>query len=339
MDTVQERLQNLLGIEPLVVLTVLGLISFAFYKIWLKNVKASRHETFKRLFREWMTSYVLFVISWVLQFLMMHQFMVLERFYNYVGVTAVVFAAVVFVRCVKIIVFEYLFFKSMTAGVPVLLVNLVTMIISIFIAAWLSTAVFGVRWAPLLATSAIVSVVLGLALQDTLGNLFAGVALQFDKPYEIGDWIEVHGSSGQLFVGEVHETTWRATTLFGFFDEVLTLPNRLVAQSEVANFSARKKPIYRGLNVVLDSGADEEKVKEILVRVLKDTPGVLQDQLHYVMLRDLNEKGALYRLFYPIVHYSKQFTIVDEILMRAQSEFKRAGIAISKLRVEVENAK
>jgi hypothetical protein len=339
MDTVQERLQNLLGIEPLVVLTVLGLISFAFYKIWLKNVKASRHETFKRLFREWMTSYVLFVISWVLQFLMMHQFMVLERFYNYVGVTAVVFAAVVFVRCVKIIVFEYLFFKSMTAGVPVLLVNLVTMIISIFIAAWLSTAVFGVRWAPLLATSAIVSVVLGLALQDTLGNLFAGVALQFDKPYEIGDWIEVHGSSGQLFVGEVHEITWRATTLFGFFDEVLTLPNRLVAQSEVANFSARKKPIYRGLNVVLDSGADEEKVKEILVRVLKDTPGVLQDQLHYVMLRDLNEKGALYRLFYPIVHYSKQFTIVDEILMRAQSEFKRAGIAISKLRVEVENAK
>ncbi len=339
MDTVQERLQNLLGIEPLVILSVLGLISFVFYKIWLKNVKASRHETLKRLFGEWMTSYVLFVISWVLQFLMTHQFMVLERFYNYVGVTAVVFAAVVLVRCVKIIVFEYLFFKSMTAGVPVLLVNLVTMIISIFIAAWLSTAVFGVRWAPLLATSAIVSVVLGLALQDTLGNLFAGVALQFDKPYEIGDWIEVHGSSGQLFVGEVHEITWRATTLFGFFDEVLTLPNRLVAQSEVANFSARKKPIYRGLNVMLDSGADEEKVKEILMRVLKETPGVLQDQIHYVMLRDLNEKGALYRLFYPIVHYSKQFSIVDEILMRAQSEFKRAGIAISKLRVEVENSK
>jgi hypothetical protein len=49
----------------------------------------------------------------------------------------------------------------------------------------------------------------------------------------------------------------------------------------------------------------------------------------------LNEKGALYRLFYPIVHYNRQYLIVDEILMRSQAELKSAGIGISKLRVEV----
>jgi small-conductance mechanosensitive channel len=247
---------------------------------------------------------------------------------------AAAFGALVLVRTTKILVFEYLFYKSMTAGVPVLLVNLVTLVFSIFIAAWLSTSVFGIRWAPLLATSALVSVVLGLALQDTLGNLFAGVALQFDKPYEIGDWIEVHGSNGEVFVGEVHEITWRATILFGFFDEVLTLPNRLVAQSDVSNYSARKKPIHRGLNLTLDPGADETKVKEILHRVLRETPGVLQDLPHLVMLREITERGALYRLFYPIVHYNQQYIIVDDILMRAQNELKKAGIQTSRLRVE-----
>jgi small-conductance mechanosensitive channel len=226
----------------------------------------------------------------------------------------------------------------MTAGVPILLVNIVTLIISIFIGAWLSTSVFGVRWAPLLATSAIVSVVLGLALQETLGNLFAGVALQFDKPYEIGDWIELSPvNGGEKVTGEVYEITWRATVLYGFYDEVITIPNRMVAQSEVANFSARKKPIFRGLNIVLDADANEDQVKAILKKVLKETDGVIQSLDHLVMLRDLSEKGALWRLFYPIVHYRRQFTIVDQILMRVQSELKAAGISITRLRVTVDH--
>ena len=117
---------------------------------------------------------------------------------------------------------------------------------------------------------------------------------------------------------------------------MVTLPNRLVAQSEVSNFSARKKPIYRGLSVFLDVKADEEQVKNILRKVLVETPGIIQGLQHLVMLRDLNEKGAHYRVSYPIVHYSKQFIIVDEILMRAQSEFKKAGIEISRFRVDAE---
>jgi small-conductance mechanosensitive channel len=119
---------------------------------------------------------------------------------------------------------------------------------------------------------------------------------------------------------------------------VITLPNRLVAQSEVANFSARRKPIYRGLNVVLDANADEAQVKAIFVKVLSETNGVIQTIPHYIMLRDLTEKGALWRLFYPIVHYSKQFIIVDEILVRSQTEFKRAGISITTLKVTFETA-
>jgi small-conductance mechanosensitive channel len=335
METIKDRLINLLGFEPVIALALLALTAYMIYRFALKKLNPSRHVTMKRLFRELMSASTIFILLWLIQFGILQRFEVLDRFYNYVGVAAVVFGAIVFVRIVKIMVFEYLFFKSMTAGVPVLLVNLVTLVFSIFIGAWLSTSVFGVRWAPLLATSALVSVVLGLALQDTLGNLFAGVALQFDKPYEIGDWIEVHGTNGEIFTGEVNEITWRATILFGFFDEVLTLPNRLVAQSDVSNFSARKKPIYRGLNVTLDAEANEEKVKAILFQVLKETDGVLQDLQHLVMLRDLTEKGAVYRLFYPIAHFSRQFIVVDEILMRTQAELKKAGIGTSRLRVEV----
>jgi small-conductance mechanosensitive channel len=333
METVKERLENLLGFEPVVVLSLLAVMAFVIYRILFNRLNESRRQLFKRMFASLLSAYVTFILLWSVQYLILQQFDHLARFYNYFGVLAVVVGAFVFIRIVKVVVFEYLFFKSATAGVPVLLVNLVTLVISIFIGAWLSTSVFGVRWAPLLATSALVSVVLGLALQDTLGNLFAGVALQFDKPYEIGDWIEVHGHNGEVFTGEVHEITWRATILYGFFDEVLTLPNRLVAQSDVSNYSARKKPVYRGLNLTLDPEANEERVKEILHEVLKETPGVLQGLQHLVMLRELTEKGAIYRLFYPIEHFGRQYIVVDEILMRAQARLKKAGIQSSRLRV------
>jgi small-conductance mechanosensitive channel len=337
MDSVRDRLLELLGMEPLILLSLLALLAFAFYKIFLRNLIMDRHKTLNRIFNEILASYVMFLLFWFTQFYLQRETSELSRFFIYAGIAAVVSGAVFFVRTVKVIVFEYLFFNSMKVGVPVLLVNLVTLLFSIFIAAWLSTSVFGVRWAPLLATSAIVSVVLGLALQDTLGNLFAGVALQFDKPYEIGDWIEVH-SERNTFSGEVHEITWRATILYGFYDEVITLPNRVAAQSEISNFSARAKPIYRAATIYMDVNAPEEEVKSVFTDVLKSAKGVIQDQEHFVMLRDLSEKGAQWRLFYPVGSYSKQFIILDDILMKAQSEFKKRGIQVARLRGDVQKS-
>jgi len=336
MDTsMKDRLLELLGIEPLVLITLVAVIAYGFYKIFLRNVVASRHKTLTRLFREILHSYVVFSLFWFSQFYFQRE-NESSRFFVYLGIASVVTGAVFFIRTVKVIVFEYLFFNSMKMGVPVLLVNLVTLLFSIFLGAWLSTSVFGVRWAPLLATSAIISVVLGLALQDTLGNLFAGVALQFDKPYEIGDWIELH-SDKSTYTGEVHEITWRATTLFGFFDEVITLPNRMVAQSEISNFSAKAKPIYRGTSIYMDVNAPEEEVKAVFIDVLKSAKGVLQNQEHYVMLRELSEKGAHWKLFYPVVSYQKQFIILDGILMQAQNEFKKRGIQVARLRGDIQS--
>lgn len=332
-STIRDRLLALLGIEPLVALTFMCFGVWVIYKVFLRDVKESRHQTLQTRLKEMFKTHLFFLVAWGLQYLVVKEIPILDPFYHYFGIVAVVSGALVFVRAINVLVFEYLFLNSMSAGVPVLLVNLVTIVISIFIAAWLSTSVFGVRWAPLLATSAIVSVVLGLALQETLGNLFAGVALQFAKPYEIGDWIELKSGS-EVFIGEVHEITWRATILNGFYDEEITLPNRMVASSEISNFSAKKKPIFRGLTLILDASADEEKVKNIFKKVLKETEGVLQNLEHLVMLRDLSEKGAHWRLFYPIVHYGKQYLIVDQILMKSQAEFKKAGISISRLRVD-----
>ncbi len=334
IESIKERLLEVLGIEQMVMLVLPAVFSYLFYKIFLRKLSEDRHRNLKKLFGRILSSFMVFVTFWGLQYYFHQQGGDLERFHVYCGVLAVITGAFFFVRTIRVLVFEFLFFNSMKMGVPVLLVDLVVLIFSIFIAAWISTTVFGVRWAPLLATSALVSVVLGLALQETLGNLFAGVALQIDKPYEIGDWIEVH-TDKNTFMGEVHEINWRATTLFGLMDEVVVLPNRVAAGSQISNFSSRNKPVYRGVSVHMDVNAPDDEVRAVFEDVLKNSNGVLQTAEHFVMLRDLSAKGAHWRIVYPVANFAFQYQILDGILMNVQRELKKRGFQIARIRSDV----
>ena len=335
MESIRERLFDFLGVEQLVLLLLPAVLSYLFYKIFLRGISEGRHRNLKGLFKKIVVSFSVFLIFWAVQFHFQDSTGETARLFVYFGIATVITGAIFFVRTVKVIVFEYLFFNSMKLGVPVLLVDLVTLAFSIFIAAWISTTIFGVRWAPLLATSAIVSVVLGLALQDTLGNLFAGVAIQIDKPYEIGDWVEVHTDKNS-FMGEVHEITWRATVLYGMMDELVTLPNRIAAQSQISNFSARNKPVYRGVSVWMDVNAPDEAVKESFKKVLKGSHGVLQHVEHFVMLREIGVNGTHWRLVYPVADFSQQYQILDGILMNVQSELKERGFQVARIRGDIQ---
>ena len=92
----------------------------------------------------------------------------------------------------------------------------------------------------LLTTSAVGAVVVGFALQDTLGNLFAGLAIQIEKPFRVGHWIQVGGREGQ-----VQEITWRATKLRTKDGEFLIVPNSMISKEPVLNYSEPTIPTRR----------------------------------------------------------------------------------------------
>ena len=83
----------------------------------------------------------------------------------------------------------------------------------------------------LLATSAVGAVVIGFALQDTLGNFFAGLAIQVEKPFRVGHWINVLDKEGQ-----VQEVTWRATKLLTKDGQFLILPNSYISKEPILNY-------------------------------------------------------------------------------------------------------
>jgi small-conductance mechanosensitive channel len=91
----------------------------------------------------------------------------------------------------------------------------------------------GMDITPLLATTSVASLVLGLALQQPLSNLFAGLILHLDRPFKEQDWILVGTREGQIL-----ELGWRSTRLRMLSGDVLILPNNTLLGAEIQNFSA-----------------------------------------------------------------------------------------------------
>lgn len=130
--------------------------------------------------------------------------------------------------------------------------------------------VTGVNVAPLLATSTVITVVLGLALQDTLGNLFAGLSLSLEQPFKTGEWILIDGIEGR-----VEHMGWRATHLRTFTWDIVVIPNSVIGKARLQNFDRPLKTTGRNLEVFLPLHATPADLEVVVEAAMKQVPRVL----------------------------------------------------------------
>lgn len=322
-----ERVQNLLTSEMAIVISLFIFLTWVGYKLFLRRVSADRHRIFQDLFRNLAVHFSIASILFSIYSLM-------PETVPFLGLLTVVWACVVLIKTSRILAYEYLFLTSMKALVPLLIVNILTLVGSLVAIVWILKTIFMMDLTPLLATSAVLSIVLGIALQDTLGNLFAGISIQFDKPFELGDWVEVKNGSDKI-VGLVEEISWRSTLLRSMTDEFITLPNRIVAQSQISNFAARENPFLRSQIFRLPLGTDVAAAKSILARGIKDVPGVLEHPVPAALLMDTTESWLTFKLFYNLRDFGSQYMIADKCLEKALDNLRKAGIPLATERLEI----
>lgn len=111
---------------------------------------------------------------------------------------------------------------------PRLLVDLFNVIVMFAAALAVLNIVFGVQLGAFLVTSTVVSAVIGLALQDMLGNVVAGLALQIERPFSVGDWVMVSDQEGQ-----VTQMNWRTLTVRTRNNHHVIVPNSRIAKQEI----------------------------------------------------------------------------------------------------------
>jgi small-conductance mechanosensitive channel/CRP-like cAMP-binding protein len=196
--------------------------------------------------------------------------------------------------------------------------------------ALVGVALFGVKYAfpevdigALMTTSAILSVVVGLALQESLSNIFSGIMLTIDRPFKAGDWIEIDGKEGKVL-----DSNWRSTRVLTRDDDIIYVPNSTMAKGNIVNLTDPTPEHLVRKKLGLEYGAPPNKVRNVLINVMSHVDGVIKEPPPDVHVVEYDDHAIQYDLRFWIVEYDRRVKIESEIMRSIWYHLKREGIAI-----------
>ena len=175
----------------------------------------------------------------------------------------------------------------------------------------------------LLTTSAVGAVVVGFALQDTLGNLFSGLAIQVEKPFKVGQWIAIGDREGQ-----VQEITWRATKLRTKAGQFLVVPNGIISKEAILNYSEPIIPTRLEVEVGASYMTPPNDVKAALREALANSPLVLTTPLPDILVREFAGSAINYVVRFWVADYGLDQEAQDQVRTNIWYTLRRRNIEI-----------
>jgi small-conductance mechanosensitive channel/CRP-like cAMP-binding protein len=193
---------------------------------------------------------------------------------------------------------------------------------AIVVLAFVATT-FVMRDTGFVAASAASAVVVGLALQDTLGNAIAGLAIQIEKPFRVGHWIRV----GE-HVGVVEEITWRATKLRTRAGAFVIVPNSVMSKEALVNFNEPVRPVRFSIDIGATYAKGPNEVREALFEAVRRSTRALAQPAPVVHLVDFGNSAIVYRVKFWVAEFSEEDAALDEVRTAIYYSFARHGIEI-----------
>ena len=242
-----------------------------------------------------------------------------------IRLTAVFFLGLSIARSLYLVLLHSVITRALGGDVPRIVRDLVQAILYAGVA-FNTLRAAGVELGSLLTTSALLTAVIGLSVQDTLGNLFSGLAIQAQRPFRVGDWIQYDDDVARI--GRVVEMNWRTTTVVTLDEVEITVPNSTLAKSALRNFSRPTKVARRHAFVEAPYSESPEHVMPELLESLRGLSGVLRDPAPTVIVLDFNERGVRYEVRYYIDDFENRETIAGAVRERLWYALQRVGIEI-----------
>jgi len=187
-------------------------------------------------------------------------------------------------------------------------------------------SILGIDVTLLVAGMGVIGLVVAFAVQQTLGNLFAGMQLLLDRPFKVGDIVELE--SGEIC--EVKRIGLRSTTMYNTADhEIIVVPNNDVVNKKVVNYSRPDHHRSMSCEIGVAYGTDLNKVQKVLLEIAMNHPDVIKEggQMPYVRLTKFNDSSVDFKLWY-WVDISKMWRVASEIRQAVYERFDKEGIEI-----------
>jgi len=186
----------------------------------------------------------------------------------------------------------------------------------------------GIELLGILASLAVFSLIIGLAVQQTLGNIVNSFLLAIDRPFEVGDRIEVEGTWGSVVsVGIL------STKVLDRDERLVVIPNNTLVQSKVTNHArGGGDGVARRISIVLDIGVDYREdidhVKYTLLQLAKECPYVIERPEPRILLHELADFAKIFRVYTWVEDYSDEYVARDWLLRNIDERFGTENINI-----------
>src|SRR6476660_6783701 len=220
------------------------------------------------------------------------------------------------------VVFESAQPASWQSKVPRLLRDLIRLLLVAIGLAMVYSFVWGREIENALAALGVTSIVVGLALQEPLGNLFSGLMLLMERPFEVGETIEV-GS----VAGEVREVNWRSAHIEAFGGSIMVVPNSTLNKETIVNFSRPRAQRMEIFDVDFSYQDPPYKVRQALTELMRETEGVLEKPKPIAATLGYGDFGVKYRLIYRTAEKDR-WPVKNELVTRIWYMAKRHGFTM-----------
>jgi small-conductance mechanosensitive channel len=226
------------------------------------------------------------------------------------------------VQGVRFFVLDVAFLRAQGHPAPALIHVVVGLVLYFVLGLVIAGGVFHQSLTGAIATSAVASVVLGLALQETLGNFFAGISLQVERPFRIGDFIRVGEREGR-----VESFNWRTTTIRTVNESRILIPNGVVAGEPLEVF-ARNHANRRILRLSAPYEVAPRRVIHFIREAVRGVPEIAEQPAPQVRLGSFDDSSVGYEVLYWLDDYMRVSGVDAQLRERVWYVFTRNGISI-----------
>lgn len=203
----------------------------------------------------------------------------------------------------------------------------VVRVIIYIIATFIAITLLGVNLNGLVAGLGIGGIIVTLAAQDTAKNLFGGLIIFIDKPFNVGDWVQFNS-----FEGTIEDITFRSTRIRTFENSVVNVPNSIISEASVINWSKMEKRRYK-TNLCVESNTTIEKLQkfEERVREMLQAREAIYDDSIIVRFDQIAENGIniLVYTYTDSVDYESYLSEVESINLKIMKILKEEDIKLA----------
>ena len=184
----------------------------------------------------------------------------------------------------------------------------------------------------LLATSGMVAMIIGLAIQVNLSNIFSGVAINLERPFRVGDWVKI----GNFDEGIVVDVNWRTTRVKARNGYILSIPNSNAAESDIHNYNYTDGHYWLWPMIYVDPHHSPAEVEKVLLEAIQAVEtGVMKKPKPYILFGGVNEWAASYWLVFCLDNYQNKYNILNDVWRKVWQQMQQAGIMFAIHRQEI----